>query len=246
VSEPEVDFNFQIEYEDDNFLLVNKPGNLPCHPAGPFFENTLWRKLSETHEKVSIVNRLDRETSGLTIAAKSPEAASKFSALFSEGKIEKKYIAIVFGSFPEELEAKGFLTGDISSEVRKKRKFVYERESPGAETALTFFRLLGKNDKFSVVEAAPKTGRLHQIRATLCSLGFPLAGDKLYGPDDTAFIRFAEGRFSEEDKALLALPRQALHAYYLSFIHPFTGKEMKFEISAPDDILPLYLDCMGV
>lgn len=246
VSEPGVNLNFRIEYEDENIILVNKPGNLPCHPAGPFFENTLWRKLSETYEKISIVNRLDRETSGLVIAAKSSEGASKFSELFSEGKIEKKYIAIVFGEFPEKLEAEGFLIGDASSEVRKKRKFVYECESSGAETAFTHFRLLGKNRKFSVVEAAPKTGRLHQIRATLFSLGFPLAGDKLYGPDDTAYIRFAEGMLTEDDKVRLALPRQALHAYFLSFVHPFTGKDIKFEISIPEDILPLYMDCMGV
>ncbi len=230
--EPSVDFNFEIIHEEEEFLIVNKPADLPCHPAGPYFKNTLWFGLRKKYGEIFIVNRLDRETSGITIAAKNASASAKFADLFSseKGKISKEYIAIVHGYFPEHLEAEGFLCQDKNSEIRKKRKFVHEKvEDDGKyESCFTQFSLLSKAGDLSVVLAQPTTGRLHQIRATLCSLGFPVVGDKLYGVDDKLYLKFIEGTLDDEDLKRLVIGRQALHASKISFVSPFDGKPAEF------------------
>ncbi|OGV31686.1 MAG: hypothetical protein A2020_05835 [Lentisphaerae bacterium GWF2_45_14] len=237
--EPEVDPSFNIIYRDEHILIVDKSGNLPCHPAGAYFKNTLWHLLRTSYGNVSIVNRLDRETSGLTIAAFSSEAAKRFSALFDSGEIIKKYTALVFGKFENEVDAEGFLVQDLSSEVRKKRRFMrtVAAGTAGAEYCRTFLRPMKTDGKISLVEAVPFTGRLHQIRATLFSLGFPLLGDKLYGPDDGIYLRFINDSMTDKDRALLMLKRQALHAKYLEFIHPFSGEKCIFESSFPSDLI---------
>ena len=230
--EPEVDPSYKIIYRDDHIVVADKSGNLPCHPAGPFFKNTLWYLLStECGKKVSIVNRLDRETSGLTIAALDSEAAKRYSALFDSGKIVKKYTALVFGKFENEIDAEGFLVPDSASEVRKKRRFVGTAgaDADKAEYCRTLLRPLACDGKISTVEAIPSTGRFHQIRATLFSLGFPLLGDKLYGPDDNIYIRFVNDSMTDEDRSLLVIGRQALHAKHLEFINPFSSQKNIFE-----------------
>jgi 23S rRNA pseudouridine955/2504/2580 synthase/23S rRNA pseudouridine1911/1915/1917 synthase len=248
--EPPVDFDYHIEYEDDFFWVINKNGNLPCHPAGPFFENTLWHHMSATHGKVHIVNRLDRETSGLVLVAKTPETASKLAGLWQEDKVKKKYIALVFGKFPKKnINAEGILNQDKSSIIRKKKRFLNANQTNNedmAESCSTSLELIGSDGQFSAVRAIPKTGRLHQIRASLFSLGFPLAGDKLYGPDDTFYLKFAENTLTENDWEKLFLKRQALHAYNLQFTHPFTAENMNIEAPIPDDLLQLYNRCLGV
>jgi len=250
--EPQVDATYSIEFEDENILIVNKSGFMPCHPSGPFFKNTLWWLLSKEYGEIFVVNRLDRETSGLVTVAKNSVTASKLSDIFASGNVEKRYIAIVFGDFPDSMEAEGWLMPDGKSRVRKKRRFVENinitrsENQEDSESAHTFFRKISGNGKLSIVEALPSTGRLHQIRATLCSLGYPLAGDKLYGPDDEIFLRFAEDCMTDEDAKKLILPRQALHAYSLRFIHPYTKKEIVCKISIPGDFRALYKDIGGV
>lgn len=236
--EPPVELEYSIVYEDEFFYAVNKGGNLPCHPAGAYFKNTLWYDMCSKYGKVYVVNRLDRETSGLMLLGKSPEAAAKLSELFAaKDQLSKKYYALVEGEFAEAICASGYLVSDAASEVRKKRRFVSEDDYSGAgESAITNFSPVARGDGISLVEARPETGRLHQIRATLCSLGFPLLGDKLYGLDDTIYIRFSEGRVTEDDFKKLRMRRQALHAYALKFTHPFTGKELEFYAPIPDDM----------
>ena len=236
--------NYKIEYESDSFILINKPGNLSCHPAGRFYRNTLWYPLSEKYGVIYIVNRLDRETSGLVLACRDSKCAALFANLFSqENSITKKYIAIVHGRFEGALSAKGFLMPDRKSSVRKKRIFTEKNDdnpSDGVETAETFFTGKRTGTEYSAVEAVPSTGRFHQIRATLYSLGYPLVGDKLYGPDENIYIRLAEGNLTPEDMKKLILPRQALHAFHLSFKDPLTKKDFVHEIPLPPDISPLY------
>lgn len=249
-TEPEADLNYKIEYETDSFMLVNKPGNLSCHPAGLFYRNTLWYLLSLKYGSIYIINRLDRETSGLVLACRDSKCASLFANLFSqENSITKKYIAIVHGRFEGTLSAKGFLMPDSKSAVRKKRIFRENNDNglfDGVETAETFFSEKCSGPEYSAVEAVPATGRFHQIRATLCSLGYPLVGDKLYGPDDNIYIRLSEGTLTDEDMKKLILPRQALHAFHLSFKDPLTRKNFEYEIPLPPDISPLYNLCSGV
>ena len=275
--EPEVNFEYNIVYEDETMFAVNKPSNLPCHPAGIYYKNTLFAKISEerssknyfssiraklkisdevrnkrhsgpvskeTDSKIYLINRLDRETSGIVLFAKSSGTAAYLSNLFMIKQISKEYVVIVHGVFPEKLNAVGYLTCDDKSPVRKKRKFITEKthkENPGIyniadlESAETIFELIKSNNTLSLVKVLPATGRLHQIRATLCSLGYPVVGDKLYGLDDTLYLRFIDGKLSNNDKCKLILDRQALHAKSLSFMHPDTEKQIAIETSIPDD-----------
>jgi RluA family pseudouridine synthase len=240
IEEPAVVMDYSIIYADEYFFVVNKGGHLPCHPAGPFYRNTLWFDMSQKYGKVFIVNRLDRETSGLMLVARDSVTASNLSAMLIDGRLRKKYYALVFGSFKQRIEAGGRLVKDTSSQVMKKRKFVMEADFKGdpatAETAFTLFEPVAFDGRYSTVRAIPETGRLHQIRATLWSLGFPLLGDKLYGPDDTLYLKIADDLITAEDWHTLVLKRQALHACYLSLPHPQSGENMEFETAMPGDM----------
>ena len=247
--EPPVCFDVEIVFEDYDVMVINKPPNLPCHPAGRYFNHTLWAWLKTRHclETPALVNRLDRETSGLLVVAKNARAESKCREQFSKRSVVKRYVALVEGSFPEALRAEGWLLPDPGSGVHKRRRF--ERDDtgrgplmpppdpvPGREWALTEFRLLRTGKELSVVEAVLHTGRLHQIRATLHSLGFPVVGDKIYGPDPMIFVRFCTDMATEEDWRRLRLPRQALHSMELEFSHPITGQPLRFEAPLPADM----------
>ena len=237
--EPPVDFEYSIVYEDEHLFVINKSGDLPCHPAGPFFKHTLWHHLSSIYGKVYIINRLDRETSGLLIAARTPEIAGLFSK--KNCILEKGYHALVFGNFNEPVVADGFLIKDQDSIVRKKRRFVFSSELPPEDekpvSAKTLFEPVKTEDDISLVKAVLGTGRFHQIRATLFSLGFPLVGDKLYGPDDRIYLKIRDDKISDEDWKKLRMRRQALHASRLVFIHPVTGEKMEFTAPLPADFI---------
>ena len=212
-AEPPVDDAVQILGEYPGFLAVNKTGNLPCHPGGRYFNNTLW-SLAKSKLNIAtpfIINRLDRETSGVCLVARDPETAARLAKLFSSRLARKTYLAIVHGVFPETLEASGILESDPKSAVRKKLRFV----QGGPAFCSTRFRRLACDGNFSQIEIEPLTGRTHQIRATLLGVGFPIVGDKLYGLDETLFLRHCDGALTADDLALLRLPRQALHAHTL-------------------------------
>jgi len=238
IEEPSINKNWELIYEDEFFLLINKPPNLPSHPAGIFFKNTLWALLVEKYGKIYIINRLDRETSGLMIIGKTSDIARLFSKMGQNSQIKKKYYCLIHGIFPNEINAKGFIFNDLNSQVLKKRAYSHIKPtSLKYETAVTEFKLLKQSKTLSLVEAKLETGRLHQIRATLCSLNFPIVGDKLYGINDLFFLKFAQNALTKEDKQLLILNRQALQAYHLSFKHPITKKTMTFSLECEFSML---------
>jgi 23S rRNA pseudouridine955/2504/2580 synthase/23S rRNA pseudouridine1911/1915/1917 synthase len=241
--EPPVDDRFAILFQDEFLLAVDKSGNLPCHPAGKYFHHTLWALLKEQYpeDAFEFVNRLDRETSGIVLLARQAKAALACRRLFASQRVHKRYVVLVEGAFPEQFRCDGYLESDPGSEVRKKRRFVADEnpDAPIRDRAQTAFRLLRSLDSLSLVEALPETGRLHQIRASLCSSGYPVVGDKLYGVDDRLFLQFIEDGLRPEDLRRLRLDRQALHAAELRFPHPVTGEQLRLSAPLPADMQAL-------
>ena len=239
IEEPEVDPTYRVVLERPEFLAVAKSGMLPVHPSGCYFRNTLLMLMKERYGELYVVNRLDRETSGLVLLARDPGTAGVLSTLFASRQVEKTYLAAVFGEVPAgTVRCDGWLSADPDSPVRKKRRFT--ADDPGtedAETCSTEFTRIMTRGGYSLVACKPHTGRLHQIRATLRSAGFPLLGDKLYGPDATIFLRFTEDVMTDSDRAALVLPTQALHAWRLRFRLPGTGEEIRCQCRAPDAML---------
>lgn len=248
--EPAVCREFRIVYEDASILVVDKPGDLPVHPGGRFFRNTLWALLrTRGYRQFEFVNRLDRETSGLVLLARTPQSARHCRRQLERHAMEKVYLAVVEGGFRGPMRAEGWITAGSSGAIRKKQRFfptgaVGRPDAlPGkARPVLTLFEPVRQVGGMSLIEARPVTGRLHQIRATLEALGFPLVGDKLYGVDETLFLRFIEDNLTPADRARLRLPRQALHAAELAFQHPETGERLRFSAPFPADMQSLVGD----
>ena len=239
LAEPEVSRDIQVLFEDEFILAINKPADLPCHPAGRYFKNTLLTILRDTCPEARLINRLDRETSGVILIAKNKRTAGKLGKQFERRQVTKEYQVVVEGEFPEQLEANGILTVDNHSPVIKKRLFQWEGEG---ETSATQFRRMAYGSGLSLVHVALGTGRMHQIRATLSSLGFPVVGDKIYGLDETIFVRLVHGNMTEQDRIKLRLPHQALHAWRLTVRHPVSQEDMTFEAPLPKDVKALLED----
>lgn len=250
IPEPPVDLTYRVVSDDPQVLVVDKSGNLPCHPGGRYFNHTLWALLKAQHGLADpvLVNRIDRETSGLVIIGKTPEASQNLWKQFVAHRVAKRYTVFVEGDFPDRVEAAGWLTADSASAIRKKRRFVAAEagsapKEKGDEWAETVFERVRSCNGFSVVTAIPRTGRLHQIRATLLSLGYPVVGDKLYGVDETLFLRFCDDALTETDRLRLRMRRQALHADYLRFYHPRFGALTELAVALPPDMAELVQGC---
>ncbi|MDD3153268.1 MAG: RluA family pseudouridine synthase [Victivallaceae bacterium] len=227
--EPEADLSFRIVYEDADLLVIDKPGNLCVHPTGPFFRHTLWHLVGSAYAEVHFINRLDRETSGLLVAARNARVAAKM--LRNSGAMYKEYLALVYGDFRQIVRARGVLTDDRKSRIGKKRRFFPEDVAPAGgefvDTQLVPERSVPPD--MTLVRAILHTGRQHQIRATLFSLGFPIVGDKLYGPDERLYLKIRSCSLTEADHALLRMDHQALHSAKIQFPHPNSGTLLTFE-----------------
>jgi len=227
IIEPEVDREIVILYEDNWLVAVNKTGNLPVHPSGRYFNHTLTALLADrTGRKVYPVHRIDRETSGIILLAFDGESVQPLARALASGT--KEYVALVHGIFPDgELIVDLPLGRDPESSVSKKRKAWPQ----GTENARTRFQKVLSAGDISLVRCFPQTGRLHQIRVHLLAAGYPIVGDKLYGRDKTAFLEFIKNGLTASLLSRLLLPRQALHAGRVNFVHPRT--QIKMTLHAP-------------
>lgn len=242
-AEPAADRTVSVLYEDRDIMVVAKSGNLPAHPAGRYFRNTLWGVLQDDLGvgEPSIINRLDRETSGVTLVARHPAAARACRRQFDEHSVAKTYLAVTEGEFAAPARARGYIGPCPGSAIRKKRRFepsAADGPEPGREAqwADTEFFPEERHGVLTLVRAVPRTGRLHQIRATLLALGKPVAGDKMYGLDEGVFLRFVADQLTPADAALMRIGRQALHAASLSFLHPADGRPMTVSAPLPADM----------
>ena len=216
----------QIVYEDEDILVVDKPGNLACHSSDrPTLADWLRERGIATPR---LINRLDRETSGLVLVAKNERTARRLGKQVLRREIEKEYIAICWAVFEQ---AAGVVDSPIGI---TKDSVVYTKRviDPAGKPSVTEFAVEQRLPGFTVVRLKPRTGRAHQLRVHMASLGHPIVGDKIYGPDERLYLEFIEKGVTDEMLGQLLLPRQALHAARVTLRHPLRS----FEAPLPDDM----------
>lgn len=214
--------NLDIIYEDNDVIVVNKPAGILVHPAGRTESGTLANYLAgyfkQKKQIVTIrpVHRLDRDTTGCVLFAKSGKLQTTLEKMLAEGKIHRSYEAVIVGAGSKLAEEwpEGIIEAPIAKDVfRPNRRVV----ALGGQRAVTHFQVLKEGQSFSLLSLWLETGRTHQIRVHLAHSGYPVVGDKMYGRADKS------------------LGRQALHAAALEFIHPLTGEKLKLRAKRPED-----------
>lgn len=234
---------FNITYEDDDVLVVDKQPGLVVHPAVGNFNGTLLNgllfyfqgKTGRDGKPVEphLVHRIDKDTSGLLLIAKNDEAQAMLANQFFYHTIERKYNALVWGNFDEE---EGTIVGNLERSPQDRRVMHVTDDPERGKHAVTHWRVMERFGYVTLVECILETGRTHQIRAHMRHIGHPLFNDAAYGGDrilkGTTFSHYKQ--FVENTFRLL--PRQALHAQTLGFEHPSTGQHVHFESPLPDDM----------
>jgi 23S rRNA pseudouridine1911/1915/1917 synthase len=216
------DVHLDILFEDDDLLVVNKPAGMPVHPgpghSGKTLVNALLAHCPDLPgiggvQRPGIVHRLDKDTSGLMVVAKTERAHAGLSAAFKDREMHKTYVALVEGRMQP---AEAMIDAPLGRDANNRRRMMID--GIAAREAQTSYRTLATYDGQTLVEATLHTGRTHQIRVHFASMKHPLVGDVLYG------------------KASPLVPRQFLHAQRLAFKHPVDGREMSFEAPLPEDL----------
>lgn len=231
-----------IVYEDDDVIIINKQAGLVVHPGHGNFEGTLLHGLAyhfqQTNQRVEngfgyLVHRIDKDTTGLMIVAKNENAQAVLARQFFEHTIHRRYYALVWGDFDED---EGTIEGNIGRSVSDRRKMtVYPNGDYGKE-AITHWHVVERFGYVTLNEYRLETGRTHQIRAHSRYIGHPLFNDAMYGGDvilkGTTFSKYKQFI----DNCFKLMPRHALHAKELGFVHPTNNKEMMFVSELPDDM----------
>lgn len=234
-----------IVYEDDHLLVVNKPAGMVVHPGHGNYSGTLINALTyhfdnlptNSNERPGLVHRIDKDTSGLLVVAKTEEAMTHLAKQFFNKTTQREYVALVWGNVAEEA---GTIVGNIGRHPKNRlQNTVYEGEDAEekGKPAVTHYKVLERLGYVTLVQCNLETGRTHQIRVHMKHIGHTLFNDERYGGDRilkgttfTKYKQFVENCFK-------VLPRQALHARTLGFVHPGTGQHMAFETPLPDDML---------
>ncbi len=237
------DIPLNIVYEDDDLLVVNKPAGLVVHPGHGNYSGTLVNALAYHFRELPLFNsddprpglihRIDKNTSGLLVVAKTVEAKVSLSLQFFEKTTKRRYVALVWGDLKDD---EGTITGNIGRSLKNRQVFTVFPDGEYGKQAITHYRVIERLGYVNLVECRLETGRTHQIRVHMKYIGHPLFNDDNYGGDQilkgttfTKYKQFVANCFQ-------IIPRQALHAQMLGFVHPVTGKEMIFESELPEDL----------
>jgi 23S rRNA pseudouridine1911/1915/1917 synthase len=231
----------EIIFEDQYLLVINKTAGMVVHPSLKYYSGTLMNALLAHFNnfpvdgqlaKPGLVHRIDKETSGLMVIAKEKRTMQALYEQFYYHTIKRKYIALVWGNFSQE---KGTITGKLVKDLNSKNYINYPKHPEGKE-AVTHYQVIKKFKGLSLIVCTLETGRTHQIRAQMKYAGHPLFSDTLYGGSKIRFNENDEKFLELIENCFKILPRQALHASSLGFIHPITHREIYFETSLPDDM----------
>jgi 23S rRNA pseudouridine1911/1915/1917 synthase len=232
-----------IVYEDDQLIVVNKPAGLVVHPGHGNYTGTLVNALAWYYKDLplfnnedprpGLVHRIDKDTSGLLVIAKTEQAKNKLALQFYEKTSERLYHALVWGSLKDDT---GTITGNIGRSPKNRQVFTVFTDEEHGKHAVTHYKVLKRIGYVSLVECRLETGRTHQIRVHMKHINHPLFNDSTYGGDQilrgTTFSKYRQ--FVQN--CFKVLPRQALHAKTLGFVHPTTGEKMQFDSELPDDM----------
>ncbi len=236
---PQLKKLFEVIHEDAELLVVHKPADLVCHPTkGDEYSSLISRAriYLKAESEPHLVNRLDRETSGLVVIAKNPVAARELGKIWETRAIQKEYCAIVHGHVAAEQGMIDAPLGKDETSIVAIKDCVRADGTPAQTEFFVEKRFLRADKSFSLLRVLPRTGRKHQIRIHLQHLGHPIVGDKIYGGDSDLYLALVEGRLTDEQRERLILPSHALHAGRLQF----HWRERDWDFSTPPE--PLFTD----
>lgn len=234
------DIPLDIVYEDDALLVINKPAGLVVHPGHGNYTGTLVNALAfhfenlplNSSERPGLVHRIDKDTSGLLVVAKTEQAMAFLAKQFEEKTSEREYIALVWGNVVED---EGTVTGDIARHAKDRMQMAVVPDGEGKH-AVTHYKVLERFGYVTLVSCKLETGRTHQIRVHMKHIGHTLFNDERYGGNlilkGTTFTKYKQFI----DNCFKVLPRQALHAKTLGFQHPITKEFMSFDTELPEDM----------
>ncbi len=240
------DIPLDIVYEDNDVLVVNKQAGLVVHPGHGNYSGTLVNALAwhfrdipnydVSDPRLGLVHRIDKDTSGLLVIAKTPEAKTHLGLQFFNKTTQRKYVAVVWGSMEQD---EGRIEGHIGRSLKDRLQMTVFPNGDYGKSAVTHYRTIERLGYVSVVECVLETGRTHQIRVHMKHIGHTLFNDERYGGDQilrgTTFAKYRQFVQNCFDTC----PRQALHAKTLGFVHPHTGENMFFDTEIPDDMQQL-------
>jgi 23S rRNA pseudouridine1911/1915/1917 synthase len=232
-----------IVYEDDTLLVINKPAGMVVHPGCGNYSGTLVNGLAwhlqqqqadpQALPRVGLVHRIDKDTSGLVVVAKTEHAMAHLNAQFKKHTVHRRYIALAWGDFPED---QGTVNAHVGRHLRFRKIMDAYPDGEHGKEAITHYTVLERFNYVTLIALRLETGRTHQIRVHMKSIGHPLFNDATYGGDrivkGTVFTRYKQF----VDNCFKILPRHALHARELGFVHPATGERLMFTSELPDDM----------